>query len=396
MREERRGHIPLHRDPKIRAWAFQVGVILLLVWGIFIIASNTVANMEQRGIVLGVSWLKEIAPFQVGFSPFIPQVLGEATYWDIFFIGVQNTIFVSFFGVIGATILGFIIGVMRLSPNYLVAKLAAIYVEVFRNIPLLLLFFFWYVAVFLPGLPQLSESINFGDAVYINNSGLYFPRPVITAGGGAAVFGLFVLAAFAGVFYLRRWASRRQVNTGQQFPVLPAGLGILLVVPVIGFFISGSPYALEYPEVGRFQLTGGLNLTTEFIVCWFSLTIYTAAFIAENVRGGILSVSHGQSEAAHSLGLHHTQTLRFVVVPQAMRVIIPPTISQYLNLTKNSTLAVAVAYEEINQLWLGISNNVTGQALVIFAMTIAVFWALSFLTSALLNWYNKRVQLTER
>ena len=393
MREKK---IPLHRDPKVRAAAFQAAAVLLFVWALASIGQNTAANMAERGIVLGLSWLEKIAPFQVGFSPFLHNELGSNSYWRIFFIGVQNTVYVSFFGIIAATILGFIVGVMRLSPNWLAAKIASVYVEFFRNIPLLLWFFFWYIAVFLPVLPGLRDSVNFGDAVFINNGGLYFPRPVVESGTGAAVFAAVCIAALAGIWRLATWAKIRQEKTGQQFPVLPAVLAVLAVVPALGFFIAGSPYSLEYPELGRFQLSGGINLTTEFFVCWFALTTYTAAFIGENVRGGILAVSHGQTEAARSLGLRHGQNLKLVVVPQALRVIIPPTISQYLNLTKNSTLAIAIAYEEIASIWMGISLNTTGQALVIIAMSVGVFWTLSFLTSAFLNWYNKRVQLAER
>lgn len=389
-------HIPLHRDPKVRGMAFQAAALVFFVWALWTIASNTVDNMEARGIILGLSWLDKLAPFQVGFSPFLDNALGENVYWRIFFIGVQNTIYVSFFGIIAATILGFAIGVMRLSPNWLVAKIASVYVEIFRNIPLLLWFFFWYFIVFLPALPGVRNSISFADAVFINKGGLYLPRPVLEHLGGGVGFFLICVAAVAAVVFLAKWAKKRQDDTGKQFPVLPASLGILTVVPFIGFYLSGSPYSLEYAELGAFQLFGGINLTTEFFVVWFALTTYTAAFIGENVRGGILAVSHGQTEAARALGLHHGQNIKLVVIPQAMRVIIPPTISQYLNLTKNSTLAIAIAYEEIASIWMGISLNTTGQSLIIIAMTIGVFWTLSFLTSAILNWYNKRVQLTER
>ena len=388
--------IPLHRDPKVRAFAFQAAAVLFFVWALWTIAGNTVTNMQERGIVLGLSWLEKLAPFQVGFSPFLDNALGENIYWRIFFIGVQNTIYVSVFGIIAATLLGFVIGVMRLSPNWLVAKIASIYVEIFRNIPLLLWFFFWYFIVFLPALPGVRDSVSLGDAVFINKSGLYLPRPIVESGGGAAAFLLICAAAIAGVVYLSRWAKKRQERTGAQFPLLPASLGVLIAVPSAGFFISGAPYSLEYAELGAFQLSGGINLTTEFFVVWFALTTYTAAFIGENVRGGILAVSHGQTEAARALGLHHGQNINLVVIPQAMRVIIPPTISQYLNLTKNSTLAIAIAYEEIASIWMGISLNTTGQSLVIIAMTVGVFWTLSFMTSAILNWYNNRVQLTER
>ena len=388
--------IPLHRDPRARSIAFQAAAVLFFLWAIWTIAANTVANMEERGIVLGVSWLEKIAPFQIGFSPFLSNTLGENIYWQVFFIGVQNTIYVSVFGIIASTILGFIIGIMRLSPNWLVAKIASVYVEIFRNIPLLLWFFFWYFAAFLPILPAIRESISFADAIFINKSGLFLPRPVADNAAGATVFGLICIGAVVGAWFVARWAKQRQAKTGEQFPIAAACVGMLIVIPFIGFFITGSPFSLEYPEFGVFQLSGGINLTTEFFVCWFALTTYTSAFIGENVRGGIVAVSHGQTEAARALGLKHGQNFKLVVIPQAMRVIIPPTISQYLNLTKNSTLAIAIAYEEIASIWMGISLNTTGQSLLIIAMTVGVFWTLSFLTSAFLNWYNKRVQLAER
>ena len=396
MSASSRTSIPLHREPKFRSLIFQALVLLFFVWGLASIADNTARNMATRGIIIGLDWLDKIAPFALGFSPFIAHKLGETTYWDIFFIAVQNTVFVSFFGIIGATVLGFVVGVMRLSPNWLVAKIASVYVEFFRNVPLLLWFFFWYVAVFLPFLPGLRDSIAFGEAFYINNEGLYFPRPVVENMAGFYTFILFIITAIMAAFFISRWARRRQEATGMQFPAAWVVLGLLLLVPLAGYFLSGSPFHWEYPELGRFQLSGGINVSTSFLVCWFALTTYTAAFIAENVRGGILAVSHGQTEAANSLGLRRAPTLRLVIIPQAMRVIIPPTISQFLNLTKHSTLAVAVAYEEIASLWMGISLNTTGQALVIIAMSIGVFWMLSLLTSALLNWYNRRVQLAER
>lgn len=388
--------IPLHRDPRARALGFQIAAALFLAWLLWSIAQNTVDNMEERGIVLGVSWLDKIAPFHVGFSPFLDNALGENVYWRIFAIGVQNTIYVSIFGIIAATILGFVIGVMRLSPNWLVAKIASVYVEFFRNIPLYLWFFFWYFVVILPPLPLPRESVSVADAIFVNKGGLYLPRPVVESALGAWAFWIIVIAALVGIYMLARWARKRQEKTGEQFPVSAVSGGLVIFAPIVAFFLTGSPYSLEYAELGPFQLSGGINLTTEFFAVWFALTVYTAAFIAENVRGGILAVSHGQTEAARSLGLRHGHTLNLVVIPQAMRVIIPPTISQYLNLTKNSTLSIAIAYEEVASIWMGISLNTTGQALIIISMTIGVFWVLSLLTSAILNWYNKKVQITER
>lgn len=388
--------IPWHRDPKTRGVVFQAAAVLFFVWALATIAGNTVANMEERGIRIGLGFMTQVVPFGIGFTPFWDFKLGESLYWEVLVIGVQNTILVSFFGVIGATLLGFLLGVLRLSPNWLVAKLASAYVEFFRNVPLPLWVFFWYVAVFLPSFPPPRQSLDFGGGVFLNNEGLYLPRPLVDDGAGFAVLCLFVAVAVVGIFLLANWAKKRQDATGARFPVFWTALAMLIVFPLGGFYAGGAPMKLEYPELGTFVLEGGTHLTMSFFVMWFALTTYTAAFIGENVRGGILAVSRGQTEASRALGLHHGTTLRLIVIPQAMRVIIPPTISQYLNLTKNSTLAVFIAYEEIASIWMGIALNQTGQAFVIIAITIFVFWTLSFLTSAALNAYNRRVQLTER
>ena len=396
MRDSHSHRIPWHRDPKTRGLVFQAAAVLFFVWAMAAVAVNTVRNMEERGIKIGLDFMTQIAPFGLGFTPFWDFQLGESQYWEVFVVGVQNTIAVSVVGVVGATVLGFLLGVMRLSPNWLVAKLASAYVEFFRNVPLLLWIFFWYVAVFLPLFPPPRESLDFGGGVFLNKEGLYLPKPLIDNPSGFVVFLLFIAAAVAAIVAVSKWAKKRQDATGARFPVFWSGLGLLVVLPVAGFFLSGRPFHLEYPELGRFVLEGGMNLNMSFFVMWFALTTYTAAFIGENVRGGIIAVSRGQTEASRALGLHHGITLRLIVIPQAMRVIIPPTISQFLNLTKNSTLAVAVAYEEIASIWMGIALNQTGQAIIIITITIFVFWTLSFLTSAFLNAYNRRVQLTER
>ena len=388
--------IPWHRDPKTRGLVFQALAVLFFVWALATIAANTIANLEDRGIRIGMTFMTQVVPFGIGFTPFWDFKLGESLYWEVLVIGVQNTILVSVFGVIGATLLGFLLGVLRLSPNWLVAKLASAYVEFFRNVPLLLWVFFWYVAVFLPLFPPPRQSLDFGGGFFLNNEGLYFPRPLVDDAAGFAVFCVAVAVAVAAIFPLAKWAKKRQNETGAIFPVFWASLAMLIVFPFIGFHLGGAPMHLEYPELGAFVLEGGINLNMSFFVMWFALTTYTAAFIGENVRGGILAVSRGQTEAAHALGIRHGITLRLIVIPQAMRVIIPPTISQFLNLTKNSTLAVAVAYEEIASIWMGIALNQTGQSLIIITITIVVFWTLSFLTSAFLNAYNRRVQLTER
>ena len=388
--------IPWHRDPRTRALVFQVLAVALLAWFLYGITRNTVDNMAERGITVGLDFMGQVAPFGIGFAPFWDYELGVSKYWEVLVVGIQNTIFVSFFGVIAATILGFVVGVLRLSRNWLVSKIASAYVELFRNIPLPLWIFFWYVAVFLPVLPPPRESFVFGGGVFLNKEGLYIPKPIVDNAVTSSLFMLLLVALLVGIVFFIRWARQRQDDTGEATPVFRLSALALLLAPVLLFYLLGKPFHLEYPEMGKFVLSGGINFNFSFFVLWFALTVYTAAYIGENVRAGILAVSRGQSEAAHSLGLRHAPTLRLVIIPQAMRVIIPPTISQFLNLTKNSSLAVIVAYEDIVNVFAGIALNQTGQALPIIAITIMLYGTLSLLTSALLNWYNKRVQLTER
>lgn len=391
-----RAAIPWHRNPRARALVFQVAAALLLAWFLYRIAANTVSNMAERGITVGLDFMGQVAPFGIGFAPLWEYELGVSKYWEVLVIGTQNTILVSALGVVAATLLGFVVGVLRLSPNWLVRKMASAYVEVMRNIPLPLWIFFWYVAVFLPVLPPPRDSIAMGGGVFLNKEGLYTPKPLVDDPTAATVFFLLLLALVAGLLFLRRWAQRRQDMTGQPFPLFAVSAAALLAAPVLLFYLLGQPFHLEYPEMGKFVMTGGVNFNLSFFVLWFVLTVYTSAYIGENVRAGILAVARGQSEAAHSLGLRRTPTLHLVVIPQAMRVIVPPTISQFLNLTKNSSLAVIVAYEDIVNVFAGIALNQTGQALPIIAITILLYGTLSLLTSAVLNWYNKRVQLTER
>lgn len=390
--------IPPHRDPRVRALFFQAVALVAVVWFVYTVIDNTITNLEARGIKTGVSFMNTVAPFALplDFSPFIDYTLGESKYWRLFVIGIQNTVIVSVLGIAAATVLGFFIGIVRLSPNWLLSRIAGIYVEVFRNTPLLLQLLFWNFAVFLDVFPAVRDSWTLGEGVVVNKVGLILARPVVTSG---AVFAVAV-AVFAGAVtahvVLRRRATAHLDRTGEQLPVGRRLLLLWAVSIAVLFVLVNASVAWEAPTRGTFTYEGGMTVPLPAFVLWFALTVYTAAFIAENVRGGILSVSKGQTEAAMSLGFHWLKTLELIIIPQAMRVIIPPTISQYLNLTKNSSLAVAVAYPELVNVWAGIALNQTGQALIIIAMTIAVYEMLSMLTSAALNYYNSRVQLTER
>lgn len=394
-----RADIPLHRNPRVRAFVFQALALAFVVWALWAIFDNTIRNLEQRGIRTGFDFMGQVAPFGFPerFFPFWDFKLGESLYLDVFIIGVQNTILISVLGIVSATLLGFFVGVLRLSPNWLVARLASAYIEVFRNTPLLLQLLFWYFAVFLAILPPARESWSLGGAFFLNKPGLYLPRPIFDSAGLALLVGALLLAV-AIVVWMRKWARRRQDETGAGFPTATAAMLLFVVFAAAALAVGRAAGAIsfEIPEFKTFNYEGGVKFPFSAFVLWFSLTVYTAAFIGENVRGGIVAVSRGQTEAARALGLHRLPTLRLVVIPQAMRVIVPPTISQFLNLTKNSSLAVAIGYPEIVNVWAGISLNQTGQALVIIGITIAVYETLSLLTSAFLNWYNKKAQLQSR
>ena len=310
-----------------------------------------------------------------------------------FWVGLINTLLVAGIGVVLATILGFIVGIARLSKNWLVSRVAGCYVEIIRNLPLLLQLLFWYNAV-LKALPGIRESIAIPGGGFLNNRGLFLPQPVFLPAVRFALIAL--LAGVVAAIGYRLWARRRQSQTGQQSPVLWVTLGLVIALPLAVLALSGFPVQFDYPEAGRFNIRGGVEVLPEFAALLFGLVTYTAAFIAENVRAGILAVVKGQTEAAYSLGLRPGPTLRLVVVPQAMRVIVPPLTNQYLNLTKNSTLAVAIGYPDLVQIFAGTVLNQTGQAVEVIAITMAVYLTISLVTSGLMNLYNRSVAVVER
>ena len=378
-------------DPKYRALFFQVVLVLALGYFIVSIVDNTLSNMESRGISTGFAFLSEPAGF--GILQSLIEFDESHTYGRTFFVGLLNTLLVSGLGIFFATLVGFIMGVARLSNNWLISKIATVYIEIFRNIPLLLQIFFWYFAV-LGALPGVRQSMSLGAGIEFNNRGLYLPAPVPESGFFVVAI-LFVLGIFGTIFY-RNWAHKRQEQTGQQAPVFLMSLGFLIGVPLLGFFIMGSPLSWDYPQLKGFNFAGGMSIIPELLALLLALTIYTGTFIAETVRAGINSVSHGQTEASLSLGLTKGQTMRLVVIPQAMRVIIPPLTSQYLNLDKNSSLATAVGYPDIVAVFMGTTLNQTGQAVEITMMTMAVYLTISLTISTFMNWYNKKMALVER
>ena len=379
------------RDPRKRALLFQV--VVLAAVGLFFayIFNNTLHNLEKRGISTGFAFLDNEAGFGILFS--VIPFNETDTFGRTFLVGLANTLLVSAIGIVLATLLGFIVGIARLSHNWIINRLANLYIEIFRNIPLLLQILFWYFAM-LPLLPHPRHSVSFEDVVFMNKRGLYLPAPVFESGFGWVLLALAV--AIAGVVLLKRWARRRQEATGQIFPVFWTSLAILLGLPLIAFGLAGSPLSWDYPALRGFNFQGGMNLIPELVALALALAIYTAAYIAEIVRSGIQAVSHGQTEAAHALGLKPGPTLRLVIIPQAMRVIIPQMTSQYLNLTKNSSLAPAIGYPDLVAVFAGTTLNQTGQAVEIIAMTMGVYLTLSLSISAFMNWYNKRMALVER
>ena len=383
--------VPLWRQPAVRAIVFQTLLVLgILAFGYFLL-SNTLQNMEQRGITTGFGFLSNEAGF--GILQSLIDYDETDTYGRTFVVGLLNTLLVAVLGIFLATFLGFFIGIARLSSNWLVARLASAYIEIFRNLPLLLQIMFWYFAVLRP-LPLPRQSLSLGDSVFLNNRGLFLPKPVAEDGFGMVLVAL-LLAVAASVFIVR-WARRRQDATGKQFPSGFVSLGLILGLPLAVFWILGSPLHWDYPVLGGFNFRGGLEVIPELAALVLALSIYTAAFIAEAVRSGIQAVSHGQTEAAYALGLRPRTTLKLVIIPQAMRVIIPQLTSQYLNLTKNSSLATAIGYPDLVNVFAGTTLNQTGQAVEVIAMTMGVYLLISLVISLFMNWYNKRKQLVER
>jgi general L-amino acid transport system permease protein len=392
------GHAPkasFWRDQRNRAIITQILVIGSFVALVWFIVDNTVSNLSRLGIEPGFEFMGEIA----GFMPTSPNFnitnfdVNSSTHGDVFFLGLVNTILISFCGIVLSTIVGFFFGVLRLSSNLLISFVAAIYIEGTRNVPLLLQILIWYFGVFL-ALPNVRDSLVIKDVIFLNDRYLTFPVPVPES--GFMLFPIAIILAIGGVIAIARWAKKRQDATGQQFPVFWVSLAILLGLPFLALAVTGFPVSWDVPSLQGFNFQGGTQAPAAFWALLAALTFYTGAFIAENVRAGIQAVSHGQTEAAYALGLRPGLTQRKIIIPQALRVIVPPTTSQYLNLTKNSSLAIAIGYPDLVNVFTGISLNQTGNAVEIIALTMLVYLTISLLISLFMNWYNKRIALVER
>ncbi|MEI6573101.1 MAG: amino acid ABC transporter permease [Alphaproteobacteria bacterium] len=383
--------VVFYNDPRIRSLFLQLlllGLIVALFWFAY---DNTVTNLRKRNIAQGFAFWDVEAGFDI--SQTLISYSAASSYGRAFWVGLLNTMLVSLVSIFFATILGVIIGILRLSRNWLVAKLAMVYVEIFRNVPLLLILYFWYRGV-LGLLPEPRDSIKLPADILLNTRGLLMPKPVF-----ADAF-IYPLIAFVSTVILGAvlfwWARRVQARTGNRPNAGLFSTSMIIGLPLIVFFLSGSPLSFDVPVQGRFNASGGMTLPPEFVSLVIGLTTYTAAFIAENVRAGIVAISKGQTEASQALGLSHGQTIRLVIMPQALRVIVPLLNSEYLSLTKNSSLGVSIGYPDLVNVFTGTVLNQTGQAVEMVSVTMLVYLTLSLLTSAFMNWFNRRVALVER
>ncbi len=372
----------------------QLLLIILFCYIIYFFSKNTQINLAARNLNFGFDFLNTNSGFDVQFS--LIQYDGSSSYFRSYLVGLLNTLLVSFFGIIFATILGFIVGISRLSPNWIVNKLSLIYVELFRNLPLLLQIFFWYFVV-IRSLPSTEKSTVILNFLIINLQGFYIPKFIFS--NFIYIFYGFVLALLT-TFIVKYYATKAFYESGKIIPVFKIFLLLIIILPVIFSLIGDVSLSVEYPKLiknfGIFNYVGGVKLVPEFLALLFSLSLYTSAFIAENVRAGILAISKGQKEASKSLGFNNPQTLKLIVIPQALRVIIPPTTNQYLNLTKNSSLAAAIGYPDLAGVFAGTALSQTGKAIEIIFMVMMTYLTISLIISGILNWYNKKIAIVER
>jgi len=383
--------IAIYNRPRIRAVFYQLVLLATVLWLGYEFALNAKANLDAQKIASGFGFLDNTAGFAINQS-LIPYDESDS-YGRVSLVGLLNTLLVAGIGIVLATILGFFIGIARLSRNWLLARLAGGYVELIRNLPLLFQILFWYLAV-LGTLPGPRQSLSLFGEIFLNNRGIIVPAPVASDEAGT-VFAVFAASLIA-IVAINFWARRLQIRKGRRVPLLGTSLAILIVPLLIALIATGFPIRFKRPELRGFNFVDGLRLLPEFVALLVALTTYTAAFIAEVVRAGLLAVPRGQSEAAFALGLRRGLTLRLIVVPQALRVIVPPLTNQYLNLTKNSSLAVAVGYPDLFAVFAGTTLHQTGQAIEIIAITMAVYLAISLITSVLMNWYNAHIRIAGR
>ena len=380
---------------EVRALFIQVATVVIIFSLFYVMIQNLNENIEARGIVSGFTFLEgrsgfDILPF---LGSYIVKFSPNSTNLEVFYVAIINTFVCAGVGIILSTILGLLIGIARLSSNYLISRLSNAYIELFRNIPILLQILFWY-NIFLNALPHPKKSISFLDFIFINNRGFYLPNP-IPQDGFLWVFIAFIIGVGSAI-YLKRHFKRKQDETGKQTNTIGYSLALILLFPIVIFLLLGSPLQLDYAILGKFNLKGGLAIVPEFVALTLALSVYTATYIAEAIRSGIEAVDKGQKEAAAAIGLTPIQSLKLVVLPQALRVAIPPTINQYLNLTKNSSLAAAIGYPELMSAFGGTVLNQVGQAIEILTMVMLVYLVISLAISVLLNYVNKKMAIQGR
>jgi len=385
------GIVSLLYRPEVRQILWQVILAVGLTALLYMIITNTQANLKKQNIASGLGFWDRTAGFDISQS--LIEYANTSSYGRAFWVGLWNTVIIAVIGIFFATLLGFTMGIARLSHNWLISKIAAIYVELVRNVPLLLQLFIWYFAV-LKNLPSPRQTYVIPGGGFLNVRGLYLPKPIAEAGLTTEL--IAVALGIVATTVIGLWARRRRILTGQPFPVFWTGLGLIVGIPLVLFFVLGAPLKFDYPELKGFNFEGGITVLPEFMALLVGLVFYTGGFISEIVRSGIQGVPKGQKEASKALGLSNGQMLRLVVIPQAMRIIIPPLTSQFLNLTKNSSLAVAIAYPDLVSVFAGTVLNQTGQAVEVILITMLVYLTLSLVTSAFMNWFNAHVALVER
>ncbi|WP_439628529.1 amino acid ABC transporter permease [Shinella sp.] len=387
--------VSLLYNPALRSTVYQVVTIIVIVSAVWYAWNNVVQNLARANMSAGFGFLNSRAGFDVAQS--LIAYSSDSTYFRALQVGLINTLVVAAAGIVTATIVGLLVGIGRLSHNWLIARLCTIYVEIFRNIPPLLVIFFWYLGVLalLPSIRTIFQHVKDNpDAIFfISNRGIYMPAPVFGEGFGV-VLGAFLIGVVAAIAFTV-WANARQRATGIRPPVLWINLGLIVLFPLLVFIVMGSPLSLDYAVPGSFNMNGGMVIGPEFLALYLALSLYTASFIAEIVRAGIRGVSKGQSEASYALGLRPGQATRLVVLPQALRIIIPPLTSQYLNLIKNSSLAVAVGYADLVAVG-GTILNQSGKSIEIISIWMLIYVSISLITSLFMNWFNAKMALVER
>lgn len=375
-------------DSRVRAWLAQAFVLLLLFAVIGYALFNIGQNLHKAGITTGFGFLDEPSGFDI--SQTLIEYSSESTYADALLVGILNTLLVSVLGIFFSTILGFFLGVIRLSPNWLISRMAAAYTEIIRNIPLLLQVLFWYLAILAP-LPGPRQALNFNGLLFLCNRGLQIPNPHFEQGMRATLIAFVIALLVSSTLVF--WNRQRQRKTGKRFPAYLIGCGITFGLPLIIFILTGAPLQWEVPVLRGFNFVGGITVLPELIALWLALTLYSATFIGEYVRSGILAVDKGQREAAFALGYRPGLMYRLIIIPQAMRVVTPPLISQYLTLIKNSSLAVVIGYPELVHVFAGTALNQSGQAVEIISITMAAYLSISLVISLFMNWYNNKIAL---